>query len=68
MYRRMYDAQKFFKNVKHLTEGVKFGASSCRDERGYLVTDAQDSHCEAKATLVPPLEKTANRHQSTMTG
>ena len=29
------------KNVKRLTEGLKSEASSCRDERGYLVTDAQ---------------------------
>ena len=41
MYRSRNDAQKFFKNVKRLTEGFKPGTSSCRDERGNLVTDAQ---------------------------
>ena len=41
MYSSRNDAQKFFKNVKRLTEGFKPGASSCRDERCYLFTDAQ---------------------------
>ena len=41
MYRSRNDAQKFFKNVKRLTEGLKHGASSCRYERGNLLTDAQ---------------------------
>ena len=41
MYRSSNDAQKFFKNVKRLTEGLKHGASSCRYERGNLLTDAQ---------------------------
>ena len=41
MYRSMNDAKKFFKNIKRLTEGFKPGASSGRDERGNLVTDAQ---------------------------
>ena len=41
MYRSRNDVQKFFKNVKRLTEGFKPGASSCRDERGNLVTDGQ---------------------------
>ena len=40
MYRSSNDAQKFFKNVKRLREGFKPGASSCRDKRGNLVTDA----------------------------
>ena len=39
MYRSRTDAQKVFKNVKHLTEGFKPGASSCR--RGNLATDEQ---------------------------
>ena len=41
MFGSKNDAQKFFKEVKRLTEGFKPGASSCRDERGNLVTDAQ---------------------------
>ena len=41
MYRSRNDAQKFFKNIKRLTEGFKREASSCRDERGNLMTDAQ---------------------------
>ena len=41
MYMSWNDAQNFFKNVKHLTEGFKPGASSCMDERGNLVTDSQ---------------------------
>ena len=41
IYRSRNDAQKFIKNVKRLTEGCKPGASSCRDEKGNLVTDAQ---------------------------
>ena len=76
MYRSRNDAQKFFKNVKSLTEGFKPSASFCRDERGNLVTDAQRVlrfnctlfYCKATATLVLILEKTANRHQSTTTG
>ena len=41
MYKSRNDAEKFFKNVKHLTEGFKPGASACRDERGNLVTGAK---------------------------
>ena len=41
MYRSRNVAQIFFKNVKHLTEGCKPGASSCRNERINLVTDTQ---------------------------
>ena len=40
MYKSRNDAQKVFKNVNRLTEGFKPAASSCRDERGNLVTDA----------------------------
>ena len=40
IYRNRSETQKFFKNVKRLTEGFKPGASSCRDERDKLVTDA----------------------------
>ena len=38
----MNGVQTFFLSVKRLTEGFKPGASSCRDERGNLVTDAQE--------------------------
>ena len=40
MHRSRNDAQKFFKNLKRLMEGFKPGASTCRNERGNLVTDA----------------------------
>ena len=47
--RSRHAGQKFFKNVKRLTEGFKPGASSCRDDRSNLVTDAQGVRfCEAK--------------------
>ena len=41
MYKTRNEAQIFFKNVKRLTKGFKLEASSCRDDRGNLVTDAQ---------------------------
>ena len=40
MYRSRNEAQKFFKNVQRLREGFKPGASSCRDKRGNMITDA----------------------------
>ena len=53
MYRCRNDAQKIFKNVKRLTEGFKPGVYGGISFLRYY---------EAKATLMPPLEKTANRH------
>ena len=42
MHRCMNKARKFDQKVKHLTEDYKFGASTCKDENGYLVRDPQE--------------------------
>ena len=41
MHRCRNDARKFYQKAKCLTEGIKLGASSCKDENGNLVTDLQ---------------------------
>ena len=41
MHRCRNDARKFYQKVKRLTEGLKPGASSCKDKNLCLIKDPQ---------------------------